>query len=81
MQRNDPNAVKQVDGLIRQHMATHSESTADGTSVAPISASDRFAWAKDAGVDIDFVNARLEAICKKVPPADKHWAVPRFRMD
>jgi hypothetical protein len=48
--------------------------------VAAIPASDKFGWAKEAGTDLDLVDARLNAICEEVDLDDEHAAVPRYRV-
>lgn len=72
---------KEVDCLIKKHLVEKAETADDGLPVAAVSASDRFSWAKQAGVQIDFVDQRLATICHEIPASEeKHWAVPRFRM-
>jgi len=69
-----------LDRIIQHHVAEKAEDTQQGAPVAAIAASDRLAWANQAGVEIDRVEERLCCVCEKVEPEQKHWAVPRFRL-
>lgn len=81
MKQASTDAAKKVDSLIKEHLVQHAETTENGLPVAAVSASDRFSWAKHAGVDLDFVDHRLGVICHELKVSeDKHWAVPRYRM-
>lgn len=79
-EHSQTDVTKQVDCLVKQHLVEAAEATDDGKPVAAVSASDRFSWAKQAGVDIEFIDRRMAAICEQVTASDQHWAVPRYRM-
>jgi hypothetical protein len=66
--------------MIRKYIAERGECDERGVRVAAVSASDKFGWAKEAGTDLDFVDARLNANCEEVGLDDEHAAVPRYRM-
>lgn len=73
--------AKEVDCLIKKHLVEEAETADDGLPVAAVSSSDRCSWAKQAGVEIEFVDQRLATICEEIASSEeKHWAVPRFRM-
>ena len=72
--------TKTLDQIIQQHITQRAEDNQQGSPVAAIAASDRLAWANQAGVEIDLVEERLYSVCEKVEPEQKHWAVPRFRL-
>lgn len=76
--RND--AAKQVDRLIEQHMSEQGETVNGESPVAAISTSDRFSWAKQAGVEVDFIDRRVAKICDEIKSDNEHWAVPRYRI-
>jgi hypothetical protein len=57
------------------------ETTEDGSRMAAVSASQKFSWANQADVDLEFVNRRLGTICDKMSVStEKHWAVPHYRL-
>jgi len=76
----DQRAEHGVASMIREHLRRRDESPGADFRVAAVSTSDRFGWAKRAGVPLNVVDAQLEQCCERVPAGDKHWAVPRYRM-
>lgn len=77
---SENNKANEVDSLIREHIEKRSESSDSGLPVAAVSTSDRFSWAKQADVGLEFVDERLEAVCQELKTTDERLAVPRFRM-
>jgi hypothetical protein len=79
-QHTQQELARQVDSMIRGYIAENGERDDLGFRVAAIPASDKFGWAKKAGTDLEFVDARLNAICEEVALDDEHAAVPRYRL-
>lgn len=69
-----------LDYLIKEHITENDESRGGEPPVAAVSASDRFSWAKQAGVEVDVVDRYMAITCQEVKNIDEHWAVPRYRL-
>jgi len=81
MNHSPVEAAKEVDCLIKKHLVQQAETTEGGLPVAAVSANDRFSWAKQANVELEFVGQRLDTLCEEIAASEeRHWAVPRYRM-
>lgn len=79
-QRSRAEFESEVDRRIVHHLTENCEGKEDGLPYAPISSSDRLSWANRTGVDFNFIEERLAALCEKLAAKDEHLAVPRFRL-
>ena len=68
-----------VDSLIEQHFEEACEAEENGSRIAPFSAADKLHMANRAGVDLEVVERRMQALCEELPHIDRFAAVPRYR--
>lgn len=72
--------ARKIDRMIEKHIAESDERDERGVSAAAISTSQKLRWANEAGVGLEFVDARLEVNCEEVSLPDAYVAVVRYRM-
>ena len=72
--------ARKIDRMIEKHIAESDERDERGVSMAAISTSQKLRWAIEAGVGLEFVDARLEANCEEVTLPDAYLALARYRM-
>lgn len=70
-------AIKQVDCLIKGHLVDEAIEFDDHRPVAPIGRSDLMSMAKQANVEVDFVEQRLRTICEQIGSKE---GVPTYEM-
>jgi hypothetical protein len=70
----------ELDAMICDRVRQSGEKDEAGRPVAAVPASDKYALAKRAGVDLEFVEQRFDALCDIMPLEDEHVVVPRYRL-
>lgn len=79
--RNDEHHPhRELSRLIEEHFEKAAEDEDQGHPVAPVSASDKLHWANKAGVNLQEVDQRLNAMCDPVIRPSRFSAVDRYRL-
>lgn len=78
--RSGTDAIQTLDGLIRKHFDKSEERDEQGSSIASISTSDKYGWAKEVEVGLEVVEHRLDEICEEVALDDPHAVTTRYRI-